>query len=1165
MIKHSHILLFFFLPAVLFAQKKILPATQKKQPLPVPLANTCYESTAQADLDVNNVRTRILNGADMWWDLANGMYEIPKGSGVNSIFAGSLWIGAIDQGGQLRMAGQTYRQTGNDFWPGPIDTVNVSTTDSVCAKYDRIWNLNRYQVEEFILRYKDTAYTIPKDILEWPGNGDVLKGQTRYLAPYIDNNADGKYNAYDGDYPAYDYTGTQNCQYNLLGDQTLWWVFNDVGNIHGETGGSPLGIEIQAQAFSYQAGNEVNDMTFYQYKVINRSTNTLDSMYWGQWIDADLGNYTDDYVACDVKRGLGYCYNGDADDEIPTGYGLHPPAIGCDFLGGPLADIGDGIDNDRDSVIDEAGERIMMAFFMNYDIINGPPIGNPSGAQWFYYYLKGLWGNGTPKTYGGNGYQSGGPTCSFMYPRDSDPYGWGTGGIPQAPWDEVSAGNIPQDRKFMMSAGEFTMQPGAVQFITEGLIWGRDTLGNNMDGMVAMQKADDKAQILFDNCFTPILCAPPNAQITHQINKFSAVFAYYGQGTSYFWDFGDGVTSTQKFPKHTYTADGKYTVCLTVTNACGTDSTCIFVNADDGLPPPWGFRLKRIEGYGNGGQVLDLLPESVDSMLTQTKSRVYHPRYEYLRGPVHVGVYDTTLLPNNKFIIKLDGITNGANWKMYRVGFTDTVFSDSTIGIGNLQKIPQWGMEVRVKQNTNPGILTDPKNGFLESSLWFTNTAKQWLTGLADKEGNSYENWIRSGTITSGIGDYLGIDPNEVYEGILGGTWAPYRLCGATELSAAFDPNKYYAGPGFKLNLMSQVQMKDLASVDVIITSDKSKWSRCVVFEMSEDSAFSKNTGGISKKARKLDFRRDPSVDKNGSTATGPDNNDFATGMGWFPGYAVNLETGERLNISFGENSALVNENGNDMIWNPTGTKYASTYNLPWDTTGQPFGSPVFGGQHYIYVFGHNRDNDQTPLTNTPNDTINVPRYDRGKRMREILSWDNNLPTDSKKRELYREAMWANIPLLSSGHNLLETDVKVRLRVSKQYAKYYSGAYFMDGLLGISNDSCFAPLNKNNPMYEFETSSFGLDVSGTIATTETLLFPNPFYTSAVLRFDNKRSDVCELAIFDLSGKAVRHYKNLTGQSVIIECGNLHEGIYFYSLTSRGSKKVAGKFVILGSK
>lgn len=41
--------------------------------------------------------------------------------------------------------------------------------------------------------------------------------------------------------------------------------------------------------------------------------------------------------------------------------------------------------------------------------------------------------------------------------------------------------------------------------------------------------------------------------------------------TSWAWDFGDGGTSTQQNPSHTYTASGKYTVKLTATNANGKD------------------------------------------------------------------------------------------------------------------------------------------------------------------------------------------------------------------------------------------------------------------------------------------------------------------------------------------------------------------------------------------------------------------------------------------------------------------------------------------------------------------------------------------------------------------------------------------------------------------
>jgi len=42
--------------------------------------------------------------------------------------------------------------------------------------------------------------------------------------------------------------------------------------------------------------------------------------------------------------------------------------------------------------------------------------------------------------------------------------------------------------------------------------------------------------------------------------------------TSWLWDFGDGATSTETNPVHTYTVDGEYTVLLTVENVSGTAS-----------------------------------------------------------------------------------------------------------------------------------------------------------------------------------------------------------------------------------------------------------------------------------------------------------------------------------------------------------------------------------------------------------------------------------------------------------------------------------------------------------------------------------------------------------------------------------------------------------------
>jgi len=60
------------------------------------LLSGCTSSKAITSLDINNVSTIILLNGDMWWDAVSGLnvarYEIPKGSGKTSLFAGSIWI-----------------------------------------------------------------------------------------------------------------------------------------------------------------------------------------------------------------------------------------------------------------------------------------------------------------------------------------------------------------------------------------------------------------------------------------------------------------------------------------------------------------------------------------------------------------------------------------------------------------------------------------------------------------------------------------------------------------------------------------------------------------------------------------------------------------------------------------------------------------------------------------------------------------------------------------------------------------------------------------------------------------------------------------------------------------------------------------------------------------
>ena len=93
----------------------------------------CTQPRASKELWINNVRTIIYTAGDMWWDLfgnTQAYYYVPattnRATGVSSLFAGSIWLGGLDAGGQLKVAAMTYRQNGIDFWPGPLDTISTS-------------------------------------------------------------------------------------------------------------------------------------------------------------------------------------------------------------------------------------------------------------------------------------------------------------------------------------------------------------------------------------------------------------------------------------------------------------------------------------------------------------------------------------------------------------------------------------------------------------------------------------------------------------------------------------------------------------------------------------------------------------------------------------------------------------------------------------------------------------------------------------------------------------------------------------------------------------------------------------------------------------------------------------------------------------------------------
>ena len=364
------------------------------------------------------------------------------------------------------------------FSDGPFRELDAETLRLVGQRWQDVWKINKSEIDQFLQDYANGNVNFANYpvIEKWPAHGSVANGEDYYQAPFIDVDMDGVYDpAGDGDYPC------------IEGDQALWWTFNDDAGQHTETGGDKFGLQVKTMAYSYDCATQcptpwLDHTTFYHYTLQNKSANSYSDVYFSIWTDADLGNYSDDYVGCDTNRALGFCYNGDIqDDQGGGGYGVNPPAIGTMFLEGPLSN--------------------KLSNFMYYEN-DFSPQGNPSTPIEFHNLQRSIWIDGTPLTVGGNGY-GGTVQTNYMFPGDG-----GYCGGPVTGWSEVSENNQPFDRRYIMSIGPFNLAPEQIVELDVAVIWARDFSNENLGSVCALKEAADSLKVWFgqqsNDCFNII-------------------------------------------------------------------------------------------------------------------------------------------------------------------------------------------------------------------------------------------------------------------------------------------------------------------------------------------------------------------------------------------------------------------------------------------------------------------------------------------------------------------------------------------------------------------------------------------------------------------------------------------------------------------------------------
>jgi PKD repeat protein len=137
----------------------------------------------------------------------------------------------------------------------------------------------------------------------------------------------------------------------------------------------------------------------------------------------------------------------------------------------------------------------------------------------------------------------------------------------------------------LATSGEVAVPQASVEFgvkLASGGDSGVDTLNVLFDYSGVFWKA---IYVSYSNPSDEPALVAIFADFSVSTSSFDATFTNKSSGaTTYAWDFGDGESSTEENPVHTYAADGTYSVTLTATDGSDTDTVTKDVIIDTANP-----------------------------------------------------------------------------------------------------------------------------------------------------------------------------------------------------------------------------------------------------------------------------------------------------------------------------------------------------------------------------------------------------------------------------------------------------------------------------------------------------------------------------------------------------------------------------------------------------
>jgi len=321
----------------------------------------------------------------------------------------------------------------------------------------------------------DSSFFIYKAAKDWgnlPSGEDKFKFEyaqnnwpAEFGAPFMDNNYNGTYEP-DIDEP------------DVEGDQMMWWTNHTADSATSTFAYGSYGDKLEIHTSVWGSEEPFQDVVYKRYKFINKSEKTFNDFYFGYWADPDVGNSTDDYAGFDTLLNLGYCYNGEENDDD---YYLNIPAsVGYLLLDGPITEgtINDTARFDRELRTGYKNLPMTASHFYigGSDMYSDPDLSVYDGTKQLYNQLIGKLWSGEPIIEP----VSGDTTQFVLSGQPETESGWFEGGTG---W--LGGPNFG-DRRILISSGPFTMEPGDTNMVILAIVNARAS--GRINSLVKMKR-----------------------------------------------------------------------------------------------------------------------------------------------------------------------------------------------------------------------------------------------------------------------------------------------------------------------------------------------------------------------------------------------------------------------------------------------------------------------------------------------------------------------------------------------------------------------------------------------------------------------------------------------------------------------------------------------------